>query len=102
MTLYHYSSSLEVHFANGLLAGSSATNYPGYTAESASAGLGIPPPSFVYPVTFDPANTIVIGPMIVPPNRYGPGGLIEYYFPNGTPKGSVGLPSSVPSFRSRW
>lgn len=98
MTVYHYTTFPPNSFVNGLLPASSATDYPGLTAESASAGLGIPPPTLVYPVTFNPQTTrLIMG--VVPGNKYGPGGLVAYYFPNGTPAGSVGPPTPVPSFK---
>jgi hypothetical protein len=81
----------------GLLPGSSATDHPALTAESASVGLGIPPPTLVYPVTFDPQTTPYYTSG-VRENKYGAGGLNQYYFPNGTPPGSVGPPRPVPSF----
>ena len=100
MTVYHYTTAGPENFVNGLLPGSSATDHPGLTAESASVGLGITPPTLVYPVTFDPKVTRHIID-VVPPNKYGLGGLTDYRFPSGTPPGSVGPPRPVPSFRPR-
>jgi RHS repeat-associated protein len=96
ITVFHYTTSGPELFVNGLWPASSATDHGALTAESASQGLGIPPPTLVYPVTFDPKQTLYL-PGVVPPNRYGPGGLTEYYFPRGTPPGSVGIPRPVPS-----
>jgi RHS repeat-associated protein len=97
MTVFHYTTAPPDAFVIGVLPGSSATDHPALTADSASVGLGIPPPTWVYPVTFDPQTTTYV-PSIVAPNKYGGGGLTEYYFPNGTPPGSVGPPRPVPSF----
>jgi len=96
MTVYHYTNWPPRAFAGGLLPGSSATDYDGWTSESASVGLGIVPPTLVYPVTFDPVQ-VRFTVDVVPPNKFGAGGLIEYYFPNGTPRCSVGHPKSVPT-----
>ncbi|HEV8429596.1 MAG TPA: RHS repeat-associated core domain-containing protein [Pyrinomonadaceae bacterium] len=98
ITVYHYTTVGAQSFASGLWPGSSATDHPWLTAESASVGLGIPPPTLVYPVTFDRQTTRYIM-RVVPPNRYGAGGLTEYYFPAGTSPGTVGVPVPVPSFK---
>lgn len=50
ITVFHYTTAGPASFVNGLLPGGSATDHPFLTAESASVGLGIPPPSLVYPV----------------------------------------------------
>jgi hypothetical protein len=95
ITVYHYSTSGQDSFAGGLWGGSSATDNEGYTSDRASGALGIPEPTMVYPVTIDPRKTtMTVG--VVPPNRYGPGGGVDYYFPNGTPPGSVGPGRPVP------
>jgi hypothetical protein len=80
VTYYHYSSAPPLSFVNGLWIGSSGTTTPNLTSISASQGLGIPPPLYVYPVTINPNATpaIYMGP--VPPNRYGPGGYSDIYF----------------------
>jgi RHS repeat-associated protein len=97
ITVFHYTTAPPSAFVIGLLPGSSATDHPALTAESASVGLGIPPPTLVYPVTFDPQTTPYYTSG-VRENKYGAGGLNQYYFPNGTPPGSVGPPRPVPSF----
>jgi hypothetical protein len=93
---YHYSTYPPAMFAGGLWSGSSATTISGLSAEEASAGLGIPLPIYEYPITVDPNVTPVEYPGLVPPNRFGPGGLPELYFRFGTPPGSVGVPRLVP------
>jgi hypothetical protein len=102
-TYYHYSNQSPRsirgpgNFGRGLYSGSSATNSPNYDAQTASGGLGIPTPIYVYSVTVAPNDPQfpVVDRGLIPPNSRGPGGLPEVEFPNGTPPGSVGPPVPV-------
>lgn len=94
VTFYHYSRNPNLT-GLGLFSDSSATTIPGLSSQDASAGLGIPPPLYEYPVTIDPNVTPVQPQPPVSPNKYGPGGLPEVTFPNGTPPGSIGSPQVV-------
>lgn len=96
VTYYHYTTSGPESFVSGLWSGSSATTRPDLHSMQASQGLGIIPPTLVYPVTIDPRVTPVTPVSIVgSSNRYA-GGLPEVFFPQGTPPGSVGPPRQVP------
>ncbi len=95
-TFYHYTTATPENFVNGMLPGSSATTRGDLYSNQASQGLGIPPPSLVYPVTINPKVTTVIDGGDVDSSRRYPGGLPQVYFPNGTPPGSVGPPRTVP------
>jgi RHS repeat-associated protein len=94
-TYYHYSTKPNLA-GLGLWSDSSATTVSGLDAKTASGGLGIPSPLYEYPVTIDPSQTPVQPQPPVAPNKYGPGGLPEVTFPNGTPPGSIGQPQVVP------
>jgi RHS repeat-associated protein len=96
VTFYHYSTYPPSFFIRGMWSDSSATTISGLSSPEASAGLGIVPPTYEYPVTVDPRITPVRPQPPVPRNKYGPGGLPEVTFPFGTPPGSVGAPRPVP------
>jgi hypothetical protein len=95
-TYYHYSTYPPSRFAGGMWRQSYGTTIPGLNAQSASQGLGIPPPTLQYPVTVDPSVTRVKDEGYVDrtPGRYT-GGLPQVSFPDGTPPGSVGTPTPV-------
>jgi RHS repeat-associated protein len=76
-TLYHYSA---VHFTGKVWPGSFYTSIPGLTSAQASAGLGIYPPLYQYTVQL-PTAGLIYNPSVAP-NRYGPGGLPEYFSPS--------------------
>jgi RHS repeat-associated protein len=96
---YHYTTYPPTSFTKGLWSGSAATVNPYMGQMEASQKLGIPIPTYVYPVTINPRATPVTPPSIVPPsNRYAGGG-IQVFFPAGTPPGSVGTPRNVPPAR---
>jgi RHS repeat-associated protein len=95
-TYYHYSRSPPSSFAGGLWPQSAATTIPGLNAQTASQGLGIPPPIYQYPVTIDPTVTPVTPPTPVDASARYSGGLPQVFFPAGTPPGSVGPPTIVP------
>lgn len=94
-TYYHYSTTPPERFGNFLWSGSSCTTIAGLDSKTASGGLGIPPPLFMYPIIVDPSITPVQNMGPVAPNRYGPGGLPDIYFPQGAPPGSIGPPVPV-------
>lgn len=93
----HYSDKL-IPPGQGLWTGSSATSvfWSGMNSAEASQRCGIPPPKWEYTVTIDPTITPVhdMGPTGAS-NRYY-GGAHEYYFPMGTPPGSLSAPRPVP------
>jgi RHS repeat-associated protein len=96
ITVWHYTTNPNLT-GSGLLPGSSATDNPNYTSESASQLYGIPPPTLVYPVTYDPVVTPMRDESPVGRGAWGPGGGTDFYFPLGTPTGSIGPPRPVPS-----
>jgi hypothetical protein len=50
----------------------------------------------VYTVTPPPGTPVVVNPVTAPiPGVPGTGGVPEYYFPSGTPPGSVGPPAPL-------
>lgn len=72
-TLYHYS---QVDFTSAVFPGADYTSIPNLTVKQASAGLGIPPPSFQYTVQVPSGSVQFLGP--VPASRWGFGGLPWY------------------------
>ncbi len=95
-TYFHYSTAPPESFGDGLWPGSSATPLSGLMGHEAADGLGIPLPTFEFPVTIDPALTQVVdGGEVEASSRYS-GGLPQVFFPDGTPPGTVGMPNRVP------
>ena len=85
---YHYTSSPESSFADGLWANSSVTNVGDLTATEASQTLGIPPPTSVIPIS---APTSYFGPVSVVSEspRYSGGGL-QWFANQGVPSQNLG------------
>ena len=98
-TFFHYGyADQAAGFDQGLWPGSYATSVPDLGAAEAEQGLSLSHPvDAYYPVTPPAGTPVIVNPVTAPlPNLGLPGGLPEYYFPMGTPPGSVGPPTILP------
>lgn len=90
-TFYHYSQT-EIPAGQGLTVNSGVTSVGDLTAQQAMLKLGIPPPTYVYPVTLDnPLEHLTIDLGTPSPNT-----LPSWTVIRQTPPGSVGPPVLVP------
>ena len=86
---WHYTNVELSNPEAGLWPGSSTTDRPDYFQDEASQGLGIPPPEYVYPIRPQPGYPVVDAGE-TPEGGWGPGGLPDFQFPNGSGPNSVG------------
>ena len=90
-TFYHYSQA-EIPAGQGLTVNSGVTSVGDLNAQQAMLKLGIPPPTYVYPVTLDnPLEHLTID--LGTPSRNT---LPSWTVIKQTPPGSVGPPVIVP------
>jgi len=94
-SFFHYGYAGQAEsFGTGLRPGGFATETPGLTGAQAQSGLALRhanPPDAVYTVTPAPGTPVVTNPVTRP--QFGqPGGLPEYFFPQGTGPGTISPP----------